>query len=295
MAVNEDTRMKLIQVLEKVILPQMTERYWEDNFNKRAHTEDGKFERDIQPFSDMFKVGTRASKSEVDSSQSSNNRKGFDSLRLKNKKEVVMICTVPSIMHYWDIILSAYMLYAPQVFVSPSRMVESIYEGVRRFQINPLTHYENMPNYVWGFLDCIRDGHDHEGKERYLRFLQGGIPTLRFLIEFKAIFYSWTNLGKDVFDKPELMQTPEFIEGLQQAIKKLVDEVIPLLGLDMKELEQEDAKAIAEFNMTTREGVRAYEAKQKALALKKKLIEEEISKEIEEIKSLAEKVKLNDD
>lgn len=227
---SQADRMKMIEILEKIVFPMFPDQneYWPKLFAKR-NGPGGIFEEDKLPFADMFKLGSRMLQGpDVKSLQVKDSVTGQPTVKVP--VEIVMICTVPDPIFFWDAVLSAYHLYAPEIYPSASSMVRHIYRCIEIQQINPITHYTNITNYHWAYLDDLRDC------RRGLQLIAGGTSTLFWLIQMKTAHFAWTNLGESMFKFPETLTNPKFQAALSEALHIMVNEAVKILGLDDNEI-----------------------------------------------------------
>lgn len=130
------------------------------------------------------------------------------------------VCAVlPCHRDWWDVVLSLYILHAPEVYQSPRRICGLLLDQVKKVGLKP----ENFPDFIAQWLAMVHNG------ERNFYFFD---HPLELCYKIKLVTYVEHKYPEDVLHKapkldPELY-SPEEMEADQLAREKLAvdDEAI---------------------------------------------------------------------
>lgn len=199
----------MINLFEKYIFPNILEKYWELIVKKR--TEDDHWP-EVAPFVDAFKLSTKKDSPE-------------------GKPYPVVACLIPKPLWFWDIILSLYLVYKPDIYKDFPTMAKMIHENVEAFGINP-KDYENMDIIHWMHLDCLRSG-----DKKKILFLQ---DPIRCLVQIRNVMFLYSAYKEDIFSPDgDVFKKEETIVEMNKCTKDVCDQVMPILGLTYEEYEKE--------------------------------------------------------
>lgn len=204
---EKNIRRRLINYTEKVVFKEMIDgTYWENVFKIHQDPEHGF--TTVDPFFDLFKPAS------VDPN------KKEEKENLTTKEVYNFMCIVPCLRPYWDLILSLYHLYAPDIFRDVPHVAQCLYtklEEAWKYNKSP-TDFENYDENIHRYLRSLFTSETLEGG-KYNWYLTN--PGETFFLCQRAFLMLQQGFKGDESD--ELIREVEDIH-LKQAVEKFKEE-----------------------------------------------------------------------
>lgn len=123
------------------------------------------------------------------------------------------VAQIPTPWIYWDIILSCFLLFHPEIWPSEGSLVSEIYETIKKWGFNAPDQYIMFHGLHLRQLDNILGGRDH------LRFIQEPLTCLIRLDVTRQLAYS----GLGSFEMIPYPKKPDVREVDQYGISTMAD------------------------------------------------------------------------
>lgn len=253
---NSIRRERLINYAEKVVFPKVLDEYWNKCFQYHQQSAEPKFILG-DPFVDIFKV------CQLKEPIRRTNDRGE-----KEIQEISYMCVIPAVRWYWDIILSLYHLYAPEVYPTFYHVCKDLYECLDKVKnVIPFESIDNYNEVIHGYLKKNAD-----------------IDQAK---KFESNLYSFfiTNPGKTVFEAMRVqviiartLNGDETDEELRALEEKFINELLKSLKTYTPDQNKQLLKELERYGVDKIENI-----------MTNRLKGISISKLVDDIESLKEK------